>query len=252
MSVVTYRDLPKDFDPIAFLFGDDEITVPQSYFTPELTVRFYERVLQMVDVQALHSRSEDNPYGLQSLPSMLRYEPGHHGTKWLQLVAAREVIEPALPKHTPYQLQYLTVFSGRIPTWKELELIEKDNPWGGKTTVIGDISSEVLLLGKNRRLYLVNPRWTPAKEYFGGGEEPRHLEDGPHIFNLSHLTVEPIEWGDSRVTERIADGRWSDMHSFRARLEGVLGETADILESRANNMRRVADWLSKMSIYYGR
>ena len=249
---VTYRDLPKDIDPIDFLFGDEKITVPQSYFTPELTARFYERALQMVDIQVLHNRSENNPHGLESLPSMLRYEPGHYGTKWLRLEATKEVIEPALPSNTPYQLQYLTVFPGKIPTWKELGLVEKEASWGGKMKVIGDISSEVLLFGKNRQLYLVHPRWKPAEEYFGAVEEPRYLEEGPYVFNLDHLVVEPIEWSDNRVMERIADGRWSGTHAFRAGLQLALSGTADILEVRAKNMRRVADHLEKMSIYYGR
>ncbi|MEX0917831.1 MAG: hypothetical protein WDZ93_01620 [Candidatus Paceibacterota bacterium] len=249
---VTYRDLPKDIDPIAFLFGDDKLTVPESYFTPEMIVRFYERALQMVDMQALHNKSVENPQGLESLPSLLRYEPGHYGTKWLKLEASKETIEPALPSKTPYQLQYLTLFSGRLPKWKELELIEKEAAWGGKMKVIGDIGTIMLLFGKNRQLYIVTARWKPAEEYFGGGEEPRFLEEGPYIFNLDHLLVEPVEWSDSRVVEKIADGQWSDTHAFRAGLQLALSGTAYILEARVNHMRRVADRLERMSIYYGR
>lgn len=249
---VTYRDLSKDIDPIAFLFGDDKLTVPQSYFTPEITARFYERTLQMVDVQALHNKSDGNPHGLESLPSLLRYEPGHYGTKWLKLEASKEVIEPALPSRTPYQLQYLTLFSGSLPKWKELELIEKEASWGGKMKVIGDISTVMLLFGKNRQLYIVTARWKPAEEYFGDCEEPRLLEGGPYVFNLCHLAVEPVEWSDSRVIEKIANGQWSDTHAFRAGLQLALNGTASILEARVGCMRRVANLLDQMSIYYGR
>ena len=249
---VTYRDLPKDIDPIAFLFDDDKLTVPESYFTPDMTARFYERALQMVDMQALHNKSAENPQGLESLPSLLRYEPGHYGTKWLKLEASKEAIEPALPSKTPYQLQYLTLFSARLPKWKELELIEKETTWGGKMKVIGDISTVMLLFGKNRQLYIVTARWKPVEEYFGGGEEPRFLEEGPYVFNLDHLAVEPVEWSDSRVIEKIADGQWSDTHAFRAGLQLALSGTAYILEARVNHMRCVADRLERMAIYYGR
>lgn len=89
---VTHRDLPKDIDPVGFLFGDVKLTVPESYFTPEMTVRLYARALEEVPVRWLHSQSDNVPHGLKSLPSLLRYMPGPYGTKWLIREADTEVI----------------------------------------------------------------------------------------------------------------------------------------------------------------
>lgn len=248
----TYRDLPKNIDPVSFLFGDDQITVPQSYFTPTMTARFYERALQWVDMKAVLAKSDACPHGLVSLPSMLRYEPGYSGSKWLKLEAAKEVIEPALPSRTPYQLQYLPLFPRKLPTWKELELIEIEEEYGYKDRVIGDISTVILLFGKNRQLYFVTARWKPTQGYYGGGEEPRYLEEGPYVFNLDQLEVEPVHWTDRRVIEQIASGEWNCIHAFLAGLQLAMNDTARVLDARAKHMRSVAAKFDQMSIYHGR
>lgn len=251
----TYRDLPKDIDPVAFLFGDEKITVPRSYFTPEMTARFYERALRTVDVKSLHNKSDRVPYGLESLPSLLRYEPGHYGTKWLRREAAKEVIEPTLPSKTPYQLQYLALFGFSFPKREDIPLVpSEDERFKDHLKVMGEVESAALLYGKNEQLYLVTARWKPELGYFGGGKEPRFLEEGPYVFHLSHLVAEVVDWQDQRILERIEDGQWSDIAAFKANLQIILGCTADVLEGRARGMRRSADRLDikNMSIYFGR
>ncbi|MCA9357967.1 hypothetical protein KC902_01765 [Candidatus Kaiserbacteria bacterium] len=251
----TYRNLPKDIDPVAHLFGDDKLTVPQSYFTPEVTVRFYERCLQEVNVKSLQNKSDRVQQGLESLPSLLRYEPGHYGTKWLRREATKEVIEPALPSKTPYQLQYLVLFGFDFPKWEDIPLVpSEDERFGNHFKVIGEVESVALLYGKNQQLYFVTARWKPELGYFGGGKEPRILEDGPYVFHLSQLTVEKVNWQDPRILERIESGQWSDVLAFKCNLYLVLEATAEVLEGRARVLRKAADMfnLDGMSIYTGR
>lgn len=253
---VTYRDLPKEIDPIAFLFDDEKITVPESYFTPELIARFYERSLRTLDVKSLHNKSDQVPYGLVSLPSLLRYEPVRFGPKWLKLEASKEIIENALPSKTPYQLQYLNLFGFPLPKWEDVPLVtwRGKRPFNGRHRVFGNIYAVALLFGKNEQLYFVTARWTPIEKYFGGGKEPRYLEEGPYVFRLTYLSIEATDWSDGRVLKRIRDGQWSDIAAFRANLYSVLSCTADVLETRAGNMRRSAERLrfDGMLISYGR
>lgn len=253
---VTYRDLPPGIDPLDFLFGSARITVPESYFTSERKAQLYERALEAVDVQSLHNKSRENPHGLESLPSMLRYEPdlNGYGKKWLRLEATKEVVESALPGGTPYQLQYLPLFPFQIPDWKDAPRKTERESWGGVTRVLGPINSEALLFGKNRKTYYAHACWKPAEDYFANGEAPSltQLDDGPYVFHLSRLKMQVVEWDDIHLIGKIAGGQWADMHSFLARLQLALQGTAMILETRYRNLERIAKYFGDMPIYYGR
>lgn len=252
----TYRDLPEGIDPIAHLFGDEKLTVPESYFTPELTVRFYQRCLEEIDVTWLYSKNDKISYGLESLSSLLRFEPkSHNGYRnWLRLEAAKGLIGSALPERTPYQLQYLALFDFAFPDWKDIPLVTNEE-WrmGAPSQVMGEVETTALLYGKNKQLYLVTARWEPEESYYGGGKEPSYSTD-PRIFHLSALTVEVVEWYDKRILKRIENGVWSDVKKFKGRLHMVIQDSADVLEGRARVLRKAANLfdLDGMSIYSGR
>lgn len=255
---VTYRDLYEDINPIDFLFGDEKLTVPQSRFTPELTVGFFERTMQMVDMKALHAMSDDNPNGLVSLPALLRYEANrNYGKQWLRLEATKEmIVGSGLPDGTPYQLLYFPIYSFPTPGWKDIPTVEMegDDRWRFGRHVLGNVSADALLFGKNESLYFATAEWEPIQEYFARDEVPRYLDadQEPYTFSLCQLSIERVKWKDKRILARIADGTWGDTSSFRAGVQLLLGGTAEILESRARSMRFVADKLEAMSIYYGR
>ena len=251
---VTYRNLPEDIDPVAHLFDDEKITVPESRFTPEVTIRFYERCLQRIKVKKHYNKSDEVHCGLESLPSLLRYEPGHYGTKWLRLEAEKWAIGPALPEKTPYQLQYLVLFGFGLPSWQEIPLVtRKDHRIGAPSKVMGNIERTALLYGKNEQVYFVTAKWAPAEGYFGGGKEPRYSSE-PYIFRLSDLEVEVVDWQDARILERVTTGQWSDVMRFKGNLHLVLKSSANVLEGRARVLRKAADLfdLDGMSIYTGR
>lgn len=239
---VTYRDLPRDIDPVDFLFGDEKLTVPQNSLTPKQIIRFYQRALQDVEVKSLYGKNDHVPYGLESLPSLLRYEPGYSGIRWFSRKATKEMIEPALPELTPYQLQYLVLFGFGLPKWENIPLVPSDHKhFGGSIKVMGEIESTALLYGKNEQLYFVTARWKPEEGYFGGGEEPRFLEHGPFIFHLSRLAVEMVSWLDPRIIERVESGQWADAFAFTGNLRMVLQYSAEVLEGRARSIRKIAD-----------
>jgi len=251
---VTYRDLPKDFDPVDHLFGDEKITVPESYFTPEQTVRFYERALQAIDVKSLYSKSGHVPEGLESLPSLLRYEPGHYGTKWLRREADKFIIGPSLPDNTPYQLQYLVLFGFDFPQWEDIPMVKRESEHEWECwEVMGEVEASALLYGKNESLYFVTAHWKPEQGYFGGGDAPRYCDE-PYVFHLSQLSVEVVDWKDQRIFERVQNGQWSDVMRFKTHLHIVLAASAEVLEGRARVLRKSADLfdLDGMSIYTGR
>ena len=250
----TYRDVPDDIDPIAFLFGDIKLTVPESSLTFEEAARLYDRALQAVDVKALHGKSDDNPDGLESLQSLLRYEPGPYGKKWLRLEATKEVIQSALPDRTPYQLLYLVLFGFKTPSWNELPTVEKKESWG-TTHVVDEFSLDALLFGKNGELYFVTATWRPEQCYYHqktSQSHDIHHKEGTCIFHLDRLVIEPVNWSDVRVLDKIKSGEWSDISVFLARLQLALNGTATILESRMRRMRQVSGLLNKLPIFYGR
>jgi len=224
--------------------GHIKFRVHLNQLTPEQIIRLYEYALSMVDMQSLHTKSEHNPNGLVSLPNMLRHEPGNCLRQWLRLNATKEVIEGALPKKTPYQLQYFTLFPFQLPQWQDLPL--KESGKRGNIKEVGEISSIALLFGKNQQLYFVSAKWTPEEGYFAGGKEPRYRDDWPFTFNLNSLVVENIEWKDARILERVTDGQWSDISGFIANLGLVLDGTANILEERMFYMRHVSKVLAEI------
>lgn len=250
--MVTYQDLSKDVDPIAHLFGDVKLTVPQSRLTPELVARFYERGIQGLGVEELQHCTTDNPDGLKSLPNLLRYEPGHFEKKWLNLTADKAVIKTALPGRTPYQLQYFVAFGFEVPQWKELKSERVVHRWGGEDDILTPIVCDALLVGKNGLLYFVTATWSPKGQYVAYEDVPRNSSEGHFVFDLTDLVMETISWQDHRVIERIRNGRWSDTMAFGARMQLALEGSASILEIRAKRMRRSKRILNQMSIYYGR
>ena len=205
-------------------------------------------------MKTLHNKSDEVPFGLESLSSLLRYEPGHYGTKWLRLEAEKWIIGPALPERTPYQLQYLVLFGFGLPSWQDIPLVtKKDRRIGAPSKVMGNIERTALLYGKNEQLYLVTATWAPTEGYFGGGKEPWR-STSVYTFRLSHLMVEIVDWQDARILERITSGHWSDVTQFKGNLHLVLEASASVLEGRAHVLRKAADLfdLDGMSIYSGR
>ncbi len=250
-NTVTYRDLPHDIEPLDFLFRDVRLTVPESRFTPELTVEFYRRMIEQIDMNALHAKSERNPWGLQSLPSMLRYEPEHYGQQWLRLEADTKVIEAALPERTPYQLLYLPLFPFRVPKWENIPVKEKQGKYKNENH-LGEIGSRGLFVGKNGKLYYVSARYEPAEQYYAITREPRASEEGPYVFNLYRLYVGQWSWDDPQLLSSIMVQKWTNLHEASTRVQCALNGTAEILESRAGKMRGTAELLEQMSIYSGR
>lgn len=250
--MVTYQDLPKEVDPIAHLFGDVKLTVPESQLTPELIARFYEQGIKVMGIEELQHCTNNNPDGLKSLPDLLRYEPGHYGEQWLSLTARKEAIAEALPTKTPYQLQYFVVFGFEVPRWKDMGSKMVEVSWG-EADILTPIVREALLVGKNGLLYLVTATWSPESQYFASKQMPRNRDDeGPYVFALTHLDMQIVDWHDNCIIDRIRDGRWSDTMAFRGRIQLALKGSAEILENRASRMRNVAGHLDRMSIYYGR
>jgi len=250
---VTHRDLPEEIDIVAFLFGEVKFTVPESRFTPELKARFFERALESFDVRLLQSKSDRVPHGLESLQSLLRRKPDQHGKQWLKLEASKQMIEQALPDNTPYQLQYLVLFSFDIPEWHNLPTRVSQHSRAA-SWIVNEFTSVALLFGKNGRLYFVTATWRPKEDYFHSvsNKKPNYKTD-PYVFDLSRLTVEHVEWSDDCVMKRIREGEWSEVDVFCTNLHLALSCSADVLERRAHNIRRSADRLSydEMSIQYG-
>jgi hypothetical protein len=102
-------------------------------------------------------------------------------------------------------------------------------------------------------LYFVTALWKPTENYYKSAEKHRYCYD-PHVFNLSYLKVEVVDWQDPRIKERIESGKWSDVKAFKGRIHLVLEASANVLEGRARVLRRAADLfdLDGMSIYSGR
>jgi len=254
---VTYLDLPKNIDPVDFLLGNIKLTVPESYFTTEKTVKFYERALQSIDIKSLHSKSTSVYCGLESLPSILRHEPNHHGTEWYRRVATTETIRQSLPNKTPYKLQYLVLFDLDFPKLKDIPLVPpKDDRFKHSIEVMGEFDSVALLYGKNEQLYFVTAHWKPAEEYHRGDKEPLSYGEDYYIFHLSNLKMEITSWKDERILKRIEDGHWANVISFKARLCLALQSSAEFLEGRARSLRSKEKLFDiggeGMSIYSGR
>ena len=249
---VTYRDLPNEIDPINYLFGDDRFTIPKDRLDPETKVHLLEKVTLMLNIGSLPAKNKHNPYGLVSLPRLLRHDiEGRYGT-WLRLEAEMDVISDALPRKTPYQLLYLPIFSFPTPRWTDIPRVTAKASWG-PTNALGDITAVSLLYGRNDMLYLVRARWRPKKRYlvFKCDSEPRiDLEEGPYVFNLSHLAVEHVQWDDAMIQEKIANGDWDHIASFLVEVVLILSQTAHNLSNRAEAMDRLADRLEKIKLAF--
>jgi len=107
--------------------------------------------MQQVEVKSLHNKGDRVSEGLESLPSLLRFEPkSRRGYRsWLRREASTMRIGSALPERTPYQLQYLALFDFDFPDWKDIpEVPNSDSRRGTPSKVMGGVDTSALLYGK--------------------------------------------------------------------------------------------------------
>lgn len=250
-KTVTYRDLSQDQDPIAFLFGEERLTVPKSRMVgdPQLIARYYERLLEMVPVRTLLAKNDDCQAGLQSLPSMLRVDY----PEWLRREVSRETIERALPEKTPYQLLYLELFWFEYPyRFKELPRRKKKNEYGFMDEVVAPFSSEALLAGKNQRVYLAQAEWVPAEEVFVNDRAPTPEE--VCVYHLSSLNMRQIGWDDSDLLGRIESGQWANFSAVNNRIQLAAYGSARALRERARRLEYYREELERIDrrVHHGR
>jgi hypothetical protein len=253
MATVEYRDIQggEAVDPIAFLFKTEKPYVAESALTPELVLRYYQALVEKIPVRELVSKGEHQPFGLESLQSLVRHEPdpNHlHLGDWRALENDPVLLERSVRDTVSSVMQYLPIQEFRFPEWKDTP--RRPHPEYRFYELLEPLSADALLLSRRNKLYFVEATWAPKTESSWHKEKPRHTV----TFVLSALAMSEVTWQDARIIERIKDGRWGDCRAVAASFSLVLKATVDACNNKARWLKRVAKDVefAQDGIYSGR